>query len=62
LRSALDRIAHFARITHVDRESLQAFDRFADIVAADGTETMLCTSAIFSPYRAAASRSISTSI
>src|SRR4029079_14295169 len=31
----LDRIAALARVTHNDREALQAFDRFADVVAAD---------------------------
>ena len=31
----LERVAHFARIAHVDREALQALDRLADVLAAD---------------------------
>ncbi len=31
----LDRIANLPRIAQVDREALQAFDRLADVVAAD---------------------------
>src|SRR5439155_5718513 len=30
-----DRIPDFARVTHINRETLQAFVRFADIVATD---------------------------
>ena len=32
----LDRITNLARIAHIDRETLQAFHRFANVVAADG--------------------------
>ena len=31
----LDRVAQLARITHVDRKTLQAFDGLADVLAAD---------------------------
>ena len=31
----LDRVAQLARIAHVDRKALQAFDRLADVLAAD---------------------------
>src|SRR5205823_5982687 len=31
----LDRIPDFARVAHIDREALQAFDRLADVIAPD---------------------------
>src|SRR5207247_2282811 len=31
----LDRVAHLARVAHVDGKALQALDRLADVVAAD---------------------------
>jgi hypothetical protein len=32
----LDRVAHFAGVAYVDRETLPAFDRLTDVLAANG--------------------------